>query len=233
MIQATIKGRAVNIPQGWQDVTLETYIDYLKDVEPKAPAKMQELWAAKGKKRQAVLESISQKEYALEFIPFFAQYVAFWLELEVSFVMQIDKDEMETLYFQIEKNLARSYEELDKEQRTIEHNGTTWHLPEKFMRGSTVIEFIEAAQFEHNASQFIGGQFTALPDIMCVLLRKDGEAYNMEMTSRRAMWLKMTMDKAFVVAFFLLRQSKKFANDLLFYTMLKQTLSQSKQELTN
>lgn len=234
MIQATIKGKTVSIPQGWQDVTLDTYILYITQIEPKAPKKIRELWSAKGKARQDVLDSITQIEYANEFLPFFVEVCAFWLDIDTNLLYSVNKDELEALYFQIEKNLSRSYEEIAKVQaQTIEHNGTVWHLPKKLMQGSTVIEFIESAQFEHNADKVQNNQYAALPDLMCVLLRKEGEQYSPELMQRRSMWLTMTMDKAFQVAFFLLKRSEKLGKDFLFYMMASKMLSQKGQELTS
>jgi len=227
------KGKNYEYPDGWQDVTVQTYLDYLVQVEAKTPAALRELWAANDKERTKILQGITKQQYALEFVPFFVRYVCFWCEMSTNTAQSMNLDTLEAMYRQIETNLARSLEKVDKSTNVIEFAEELWYLPAQFMQGSTVIEFMEAAQFEHVADKIIGGQMTALPDIMCVLLRKKGEAYHQDLMKRRGLFLTMTMDNAFVVAFFLLQLSAKYAANFQAYTIASQMHSLIKQVSKN
>jgi len=57
--------------------------------------------------------------------------------------------------------------------RSITHKGTIYYLPDRFMRQSKVIDFIDAAQFERIKEMQTGNNLNALRELLLLLLRKD------------------------------------------------------------
>jgi hypothetical protein len=128
---------------------------------------------------------------------------------------------IETLYEQVYNNLNRSLEASAVHVPSVNHNGQDWFLPSRHMTKSTVNEFIELSQYEHNAKQLGQNQFEVLPEMLCILLKKSPNApYNPKQLERKGLFMSMTMDKVFKVSFFLLKLNEKLLQNSLIYTGL-------------
>jgi hypothetical protein len=223
MVIFKINGERFEFPEGWQDVTLERYLLYLEHVETTMPEKLRDLQQSSDDNRQEVLASIDELYYATEIVPFFLRYFCFFTGVPMDTAKKLKQSRLETMYRQIERNLVSP---------TIEHRGTLYHLPKKYMEKSTVIEFIEAAQFEHYAREVEGNQFRSLSKLLCVLLRPEGEVYDSNNNpAREKLFASLSMDKVWAVCFFLLRLNARFAGDALTFMAALQTLLQNERDL--
>lgn len=220
-VQFKIKQDSFEFPEGWQDVTLDNYILFLDHVEKIKPSKLRDVQLAEDDEtRKEALEAITEHYYKTEIMPFFVRYVCFFTGVPKDTANKLRPDLVETMYRQIEQNLAASLKGLDGYTPTIKHQDKLWYLPQKYMSNSTVIEFFEAAQFEHYAKQVEGNQFKALPDLLTVLLKADpDEVYDdKRRMARRKIFGSMSMLNVWRVCFFLLKLSERFQNDFLIYT---------------
>jgi hypothetical protein len=100
------------------------------------------------------------------------------------------------------------------------------------MEKAKLIEFAEASQFEENMQNLKEGNWLALPKIMCVLVRKEGELYSDKLLKREQMFLGWSLQKCLQVAFFLLKRSETSLLNLKVYTAA-QDLTRLKQESNN
>jgi len=114
----------------------------------------------------------------------------------------------------------------------IDNEGEIWYLPQRFMEKAKLIEFAEASQFEENLQSLAAGNWLALPKIMCVLVRKEGEIYSDRLLKREEMFLGWSLRNCLQVAFFLLRRSEISFLSLKAY-MAAQDLTRLKQESSN
>jgi hypothetical protein len=232
MEKFTINGEGFEFPTGWQDITLERYMLYLEHIETTMPEKLRDLQQSTDKNRKDALDAITELCYATEVMPFYARYFCFFTGVPMDMAQKLKVELIEKMYQQIERNLARSLEAVDKVSPTIEHKDELYYLPEKYMQKSTVIEFIETAQFEHYAREVEGNQFKALPKLLCVLLRPKGEVYDSENNpAREKLFMSLTMDKVWSVCFFLLRLNARFAGDSATFMAVLQTLLQNERAL--
>jgi len=76
------------------------------------------------------------------------------------------------------------------------------------MEKAKLIEFAEASQFEENMQNLKEGNWLALPKIMCVLVRKEGEMYSDALMKREEMFLNWSLENCLRVSFFLLKRSE-------------------------
>jgi len=221
-VQFKIKEAVFYYPEGWQDVTLERFLQSLDSVEAKKPAVLKDLQAANSDTiRKQVLDGIDYDVYGLEIMPYFLLYTAFWTGCPIDTLGKVKTDVLEALYKQIETNFNRSIGDSKTATPTIDHNGQTWYLPEKHMVKSTVNEFIELSQYEHKAKQLKQNQLSVLPEMLCILLKKTpGGGYNPECLKRKPLFMSLTMDKVFQVSFFFLKLNMKLKQNFLIYTAL-------------
>jgi hypothetical protein len=76
------------------------------------------------------------------------------------------------------------------------------------MEKAKLIEYAEASQFEANMKDLEHGNWLALPKIMCVLVRKEGEMYSDALMKREEMFMNWSLENCLKVSFFLLRRSE-------------------------
>jgi len=112
----------------------------------------------------------------------------------------------------------------------IEHDGGLWYLPAKYMEDGTVGEYLEACEFQNQASKLSQGQWAAMANIMCILVRKEGEHYHKGLMDRHKMFLEWPMSKVWEVAFFLTTRIERLSLASLTYIKAQQ-LAHLKQEL--
>ena len=245
-VQFSIKSKQYEYPEGYQDVTLKRFITSIKEIG-EMPNVLKQYYAAKDKEelKEARLQIFKdgQKAYKFELMPYFIKYVSFWCRLPMTVLgtaksyhvklagieVRDNYQWIETLYEQIYTNLNRSLEASTVLVPSIEHNKQTWFLPSKHMSKSTVNEFIELSQYEHNAKQLGQNQFEVLPEMLCILLKKSPNApYNPKQLERKPLFMSLTMDKVFKVSFFLLNLNRKLLENSLIYTAaLRLSLLQS------
>jgi len=251
---STSTGEKFTFPESLEDISLRTYIDYLQLTEPTKPKELAEIERLSQEMNDADTDAelakvqeefdlataaITDKIMYKKIYPFYARVVAHFsdgLTEEVILGGKKQGDGMNLgnltyLYHKIVKMLNNP-DEPDYSPAIIDNEGEIWYLPQRFMEKAKLIEFAEASQFEENLQSLAAGNWLALPKIMCVLVRKEGEIYSDRLLKREEMFLGWSLRNCLQVAFFLLRRSEISFLSLKAY-MAAQDLTRLKQESSN
>lgn len=250
----TSTGERFSFPQSLSDITLKQYIEYLQIVEPTKPAELAEVEKASLSLQDAekeedkqnaqeafdkATEAITAKVMYKKVYPFYARVVShFAVGLTEHQILGGKKqgDGMNlgnlTYLYQSIVKMLNSPESPEYSPCIVDKDGEIWHLPQRYMEKSTLIEYAEASQFEENLQSLQHGNWLALPKLMCVLVRKEGEMYSDKLLKREEMFLGWDLEKCLQVAFFLLRQSETSLQNFQVYTAA-QDLMRLKQESKN
>jgi hypothetical protein len=124
--------------------------------------------------------------------------------------------ELKYLQFLFEKILkALNTPDETKYKQLYDFNGKVYTLPDKLMEKSTLLEFSMAAQFDKAIMEINSQQAEGLLNVMAVLLKPIGMEYSDELFEQNKIdFLKMPLQTAYEVAFFLTRLSEKYSLDL-------------------
>ena len=208
---AGLKDWTGSVPESLQDITLRRFIEYHNTVVPMTPASMTELSAIEqeiaevraNKKKSFKLRE--QQEKALrdkyndmlkaipevvikpEWLPHSEREIQFWSGFPDEYKGLIALEDLMALRTLI-NNLVAKYQP-KKDMVSFKFKETTWFLPPAEMNGSTLIEFVESAQYEHNYKRImdsssmevdgvglkITSRWNALLPVVCILCRKEDE----------------------------------------------------------
>ena len=89
---------------------------------------------------------------------------------------EMNEAQLRQLFFLIQKSLSLPQNLTYSD--SVDFEGTKYYLPVKHMKKSTVAEFVDAAQLEHHAAELGKNNYSILPELCAMLLRKKGEIYN-------------------------------------------------------
>lgn len=217
----TINKKDYELPGGWQDITLRQFLVYQNDIAPNMPNCLEEamLKQQKGEYRQRLGDILTRAEKA-ESLMYFAAVVAHFTSIELPILTgegdltyYIEPHNVIRLYEHIERILSRptytGEEEETKEGRyKFKLRGQTFFLPKRHMTESTVLEFIEAAQYQKVVEDLKNGVWESLPKVMAILCRRKDEPYHSKLVEQRAAWfLDCNMQDCLNTVFFLMKQS--------------------------
>ena len=187
-------GNKFKLPEDWSEVTLGTFLKFMKDDLMKAEGLFEG-------------DSLTADDYR-----FIIKYVGFWAQgIDEDRLQYLKKDLLLKVYILINESL--SIPESIEVTNVIEFEKELYFLPMLGMSKSTVFEFVEAAEVEHRTAQLKDGYYAALPHLCSILLRKKDEVYDKDFDEytrkvRAKQFLQLPMSDAFKVGFFLLRQKK-------------------------
>jgi hypothetical protein len=160
--------------------------------------------------------------------PYMAKVVNYFtgIPLDACFGKAAESLELKYLTFMFGKILnAISVPEELKYKQIYDFNGTVYYLPDTLMAKSTLLEFAEAAQFDKARKAVENNDAQGLLHVIAVLLRKKDEAYSEEVFQRNCIdFLKLPLQVAFEVGFFLMRLSENYQVDLQ-TSMLKKAIA--------
>ena len=166
--------------------------------------------------------------YAKTYLPYMAATVSHFTGVPIESCNGIGERFMlvgtlEYLFEVIMKALRT--EPKDEAKQVFDIAGERYTLPDGLMKRSTLIEFAEAAQFEEAMQTVKNGEYLALLDVAAVLLRPEGVPYSEEQyeKGRKVLEAHMNMYDLYQVGFFLGRQSERYANAILNYTLVGAT----------
>lgn len=188
----------ISIPNNWRHVTLGTFLDFLTKIEPNKPAKLAAIHnAANETDREKAVNDVSSVEYHAEILPYFVRVIAHFSGHKAGELMGMPKELAEKTY-----HALLNFLKVPKDApytKTIEYDGETWHLPAEHLMGATVGEWVEANQAIQLADK---EPLLSIPKLLCILLRKKGEAFSDDLFERENFWRGLTMDKVWQVWFF-------------------------------
>ena len=150
--------------------------------------------------------------------PYMAKVVNYFtgIPLDACYGKVAESLELKYLTFMFGKILnAISVPEELKYKQIYDFNGTLYYLPDKLMAKSTLLEFAEAAQFDKGRKAIENNDAQGLLHVIAVLLRKKDEAYSDEVFQRNCIdFLKLPLQVAFEIGFFLTKLSESYQVDL-------------------
>jgi len=222
MLTIAINSIEYNIPNRPEEMTLGRFLELLAFEEKKAPAKYKAWQKARNKEeRERIVKTISDAEYQSDFFIFFAEWLNFLANIPTADLMRCDAVQVERLF----NSLHNSYlaPEIKLLPKFVEHDGGKWYLPETLMKKSTLGEYVQAAQLSSLAEENKGNYLHALPKVLAILLRKEGESeYLPHYIERADQFKNVPMSIVWIVDFFLQRQANIWRKATEIYSSLTQ-----------
>lgn len=160
--------------------------------------------------------------------PYMATVVNYFtgIPLDACYGKVAESIELKYLQFLFEKILkALNTPDETKYKQLYNFNGKVYTLPDKLMEKSTLLEFSMAAQFDKAIMEINSQQAEGLLNVMAVLLKPIGMEYSDELFEQNKIdFLKMPLQTAYEVAFFLTKLSERYSLDLQ-TSMLRQAMA--------
>ena len=160
--------------------------------------------------------------------PYMATVVNYFtgIPLDACYGKVAESVELKYLQFLFEKILkALNTPDETKYKQLYDFNGKVYTLPDKLMEKSTLLEFSMAAQFDKAIMEINSQQAEGLLNVMAVLLKPIGMEYSDELFEQNKIdFLKMPLQTAYEVAFFLTKLSERYSLDLQ-TSMLQQAMA--------
>lgn len=209
-------------------VKLRDFIDGMVIQREEMPETMREISEEKNKaKRLRMAAKVPQVVYAHEHIPYMAKIISVFSNLEYDLIVGgyddytgMKRSDVETIFRSIVK--ATTEYKVIEDFKSFEFNGVEYFMPNKFMEGSTVIEYMESSQFQAYYSKLKEGMWGALPFVIAIVAKPEGEIYNKDNTVLRGEAFKdLDLQTAMNVNFFLMRLSRKLKRDSLFFQLAR------------
>jgi hypothetical protein len=230
-LKVSVNGQEYRVPLSVADITLRTHLAIVAE-EQNMPTELRQIVEEKDEATRTLMSKRLKKTvYAKTFLPYYATIVATATGIPRETLLGSRKQEgmpvsmLEKWYWQIMSAYARF--EYEPGRNTFEIEGQTWTLPAGYMEKATFGEFAEAAQYEDAVADVASGNWGAMPNVMAVLLRPEGEAFDPDtfddIVEQRAEIMRgLTMDVAYQVSFFLLERNRASNLDSLIYTVARQ-----------
>lgn len=211
-------------PKNWSDVEVSQYLKYSLNVKKKEPECLKQVHESEDiAKAYLALKGVEK----IQCLQYFCEYIACFTSANVSAFKGVDTELIAVTYFTIYQALY-TYDVIE-DFSCFRHKGKTWYLPKKHMYGASLIEFLEAAEFERVAGIEEGNGDFALLDVIAILCRPKGEVYDQKLKDKRKeVFRDLTMDKVWNISFFLLKLNLIFMKNTQIYSLitLAQTLKQ-------
>lgn len=219
MLHFEFNSREYTMPEGLHEITLRQMIAF-SEVEKTIPESLKRIQEAAESEKDKLLEETDPLEINREWPLYYARVIGYWMQMEQSELEKMNIADIYATYIRLNKALT------DTKPADMEHfnwkdeNGEdcTYYLPQKFMHGSTLGEFIEAAQYEHHMSNLKKGNWDALPYIIAIICRKENEPFTEGLDERRApVFMDLPAHIAVQVAFFLAIRNLSFLANSVTY----------------
>lgn len=152
---------------------------------------------------------------------YFVEAIIRFIAIDRENLLKLRVDNIEFLYYKILE--ALNVKDLEVKEN-FEYNGIAYGLPESLMSKATLIEYLEAAQLQAAKKNIENGNFAAMYDILCVLLRKkvgnEIERYTEQVYWRNQKdFAKIDLQTVSEVSFFLQSRMSSYAQTLQIYTL--------------
>lgn len=235
MVSFQIDGKGYHSPN-WKDVPLSKFIAFLEQTKAQQPEFMDDfLIFEEGEeieleKRWNELE----KDQRIEALEYFSIEIAFWCNAPRDIVIKnITPEDALAGWVALQYQYNPNTFEVDEDFKKFKFKRTTYVLPDKHLRGTTIGEYADAANFQTLAEQLKNGRWTSIADVMAVICRPEGQAYNFEKhhANRAKLFMSLPMDIVINVAFFLHRQNVTSTDTLAIY-FLQQAKDRLNHKLT-
>lgn len=206
-------------------------------------AKRRDDLAQARQKRNKAQKALTDIAYTHKVLPYFARVVAHFTGMPYQMLLGIkdykgkppmDWRYLEAIYWQIMKAMQVN-EDSYQYRQDFTFEGEEYIIPARFMENGTVIEFMEAAQFQAGMASVQNGNWKAMLDVTAVLLRKPGEQYSSQTYARnKEAFVRLPMSAIVDISFFLLRQSGRLGISFQTFTLAQEVarLKRASRNLT-
>ena len=253
MISIRIDNEIKQSPASWDKISFERFLSYFDKVASQEPKELTTFVSEHFEAISEIDETLSQRQKETvanklfterwgriwdkdkaPIYKYFALEVGFWCGVDDKLILeQVPLETLEAAFWSIQYEMNPDNATIDKDYTGFELGGVEYLCPPKHMVGSTAIEFIAAAQYQHFNTKVQGGQWKAMIDVLVVLCRPKGESYDgdnaMLIKQRKELFKQLPMTDVINVAFFLHRLNDSLKANLAIYTAQEElALSQAK-----
>lgn len=230
MQRVKINGQEYRLPTTVDDVVLKDFIEWTEIESAEMPKELRQITEEPDhEKRKFMVARLSKRAYIFRLVPYYIKIVSLISGIPESVLKGDRKREgapvqvIEAWYWQTVNALAAFKHDAGRRRFLID--GEAWELPAEHMKGSAFGEFAEAAQYEDYAADVAAGNWSRMPYVMAVLLKKEGEQYDPDLwgnesfvEQRAEIMRQQTMGLVYQVSFFLLQLNESLKIDSLIYT---------------
>ena len=197
----------IDIPTEWKDINIEYW------------GKMNTIITSHQEKSELKKNYYKDKELDLDIIENTLSDIEFKdgiaLNKDIfSFITGIDRENIMNVEYNQVQNVISLIEKLTEEYKpkgikSFDFEGETYMFPSEMLRQNTYGDFIESTQLDMTIENMKNGRYDVLPEQIAILCRKDGEKYDEDLVTEKAIkFKKLNMEVAFEFAFFLTKRSE-------------------------
>jgi len=229
MIQLQLQSHGSSLPfsfpESARETTLGTYIAYKTTVEAHKPKSLSDYEEADYD--SAILEALPLKEITEAWPAYYISFISFWAGIPSDVLALTALHEVTALYKLITVSVAAFDQQ--SQQLSFTHQGQQYLYPSQgtnaisgqieYLRSASVLEVVEAMQFEEQYGKLKEGYWSALPFIIAILCRRAGEQLPLDAVAREAflaeraqLFHSLPLQEALNVAFFLPASRHSAAN---------------------
>ena len=233
MIVFQLAGNNYKYPECLSEITLGKFIQYEEAVAIDKPESLQNLESIKDEdERKKYLAELSDQSITQDWLLFFVDFICFWTDAPEEEVQRIGSHEAIWMYGLINQYISNF--EFDKDKTYIDFKGDKYYYPKapinvfskekEYLKGTKIIEVIEAFSFEQYAEQLSKSNYGVLPFLIAILCRKENETLPLRqdereefINDRAQMFRELPMDEVLNFAFFLPMQRRFSKKDSSHY----------------
>lgn len=230
------EAKEFQVEESIQEITLGKFVRFQNDVAITKPASLSAYEEADESGREELLKDIDVDQITSDWRNYFIAVVAFWTQLEEKWISALTEEEVIFVYNLINGHVFNYKPDESKDSFTL--NSTGYYFPsspisafskqKEYMKGTRVIDSIEAMQFEMYYKQLGPTKWSVLPHIIALLCKRQGEQLPLKQTEREE-WIQeratlmeaLPLSDALNLAFFLRRRNSIWIRDFALYSILQ------------
>ena len=206
-----VNEQEIDIPQGWEDVTFDKFLNFHKLLKTILDNEKEE---------------VDDIEKTLRNLKDNTRILSFWTELTEEEISMWEMEDAQTVMAKL--NFTQdNYTPISIGSFTIGEE--TFHLPEEFMTKSSFGRYIEAEQLEMQQNLIEKGNLDYLPKQIAILAKKEGEEekLNDDLIDERAEKFKqLDMATVWDVGFFLQKLEQKY----MLHSLISQAVTETPKQ---
>ncbi len=196
MLTITINKKDYQIPNQWEEMTLEYYIGIYAIIKKYQRTEEQE----KNDEGKDLMKFHFQQETKM-----YRELFVYMTGLDDSTMDRVSMDDVESV-LQCLDNIMAEYKPKGITHFELDHE--MYYFPMDFLRTGTFGEYIESSQLEMNTEYLKNGRFDILPEQMAILCKTVDEEVDLDDIDEKARKFRgLTMDIVWEFAFFLNQRS--------------------------
>ena len=223
------------LEENLSEITLGRFVQFKNKIDFKKPESLQQFEEADEAQRLELMKKMDQSLFVNEWRDFMLDVARFWTQLPEDYLAELTEEEVIFVYHLINRHVFTF--QYDENKTGFQLDGETYHYPpaainpfstqRDYMKGTRVIDSIEAMQFEMYYRQLGESRWAVLPHVAAILCKKEGEQLPLK-SSEREQWIadraklfeQLPMDEALNIAFFLITQNRISSNVSKLYSTL-------------